>query len=262
MEALQAEHIPWLILLGTAGMLMLIGFIGVFILLYQKRMLNEKQKRITRELEYQNQMIQLQLDSQEQERKRIGADLHDSLGSLLWGAKVNAALLCRSGNLKDDNLEAYNDLIKILDESLATIRKIAWELTPEAFQHAGLSDSIRKLCTQLDGKPIHISFTENKPVQWNDERALHVFRIMQELISNTFKHSGASQLTIVFSWSEETLVIHFSDNGKGIAAQAERNGVGLWNVAQRVKQLMASFQIGNDTDYTGLKITISVPLKV
>ncbi|MBX2958290.1 MAG: hypothetical protein KF846_19170 [Cyclobacteriaceae bacterium] len=87
MEAVQTHHITWIILLGTLGMLLLVGFMGLFILLYQKRMLKEREMRAARELEYQSQMIQLQLESQEQERKRIGADLHDSLGSLLWGPK-------------------------------------------------------------------------------------------------------------------------------------------------------------------------------
>ncbi|MBL7845313.1 MAG: hypothetical protein JNK44_15730 [Cyclobacteriaceae bacterium] len=261
MEAVQTHHITWIILLGTLGMLLLVGFMGLFILLYQKRMLKEREMRAARELEYQSQMIQLQLESQEQERKRIGADLHDSLGSLLWGAKVNASLVYKSGNLNDEALESYKELIEILDDSVETVRKIAWELTPDAFHYNGLSGSLKKLCQQLDGKPIQISLLENNPQPWNDDRALQVFRILQELISNTFKHSGASHLIIVLNWQEDNLEIQFSDNGRGISPSAIRKGVGLWNIEQRIKQLKATFHRGNDPDYQGLKIAMDIPLK-
>jgi len=260
MEELQAEHIPWIILLGTIGMLMLIGFIGIFILLYQKRMLKERQKRAARELEYQNQMIQLQLESQEQERKRIGADLHDSLGSLLWGAKVNASLVQRSAHFSLEAHEYHQELLNILDESLETVRKIAWELTPEAFQYTGLSESIRRMCQQFHGKLLQITITENFERQWNDERALQVFRILQELFSNTLKHSEATQMDISLHWMEKHLKINVKDNGVGISGTLERKGVGLWNIEQRVRQLKAEFSMGNTPIGTGLEITMKIPL--
>src|SRR5260221_227642 len=99
--------------------------------------------------DYQNQMIRLQLESQEQERKRIGADLHDSLGSLLWGAKVNASFIQRSVELSEYALASYKELNQILDESIDVVRRVAWELTPEAFHYSGLSDSIKKICARL-----------------------------------------------------------------------------------------------------------------
>src|SRR6185369_7791764 len=125
-----------IILLGSVGMLLLIGCIGLFILIYQKRMLEEKQKRITQELDYQNQMIKMQIESEERERKRIGADLHDSLGSLLWGAKVNASYIQRLG-VAEDVVTSFKDLNQILDESISVVRRISWELTPEAFHYSG-----------------------------------------------------------------------------------------------------------------------------
>ncbi len=83
MGKLQEQDIPTIILLGTVGILLLIGGIGLFLLAYQKRVLQEKQRLSEQELDFQNRMIKLQLEGQEHERKRIGADLHDSLGSLL-----------------------------------------------------------------------------------------------------------------------------------------------------------------------------------
>ena len=262
MGKLQEQDIPTLILLGTLGMLLLIGGIGLFLLVYQKRVLKEKQRRTAQELDFQSRMIKLQLESQEHERKRIGADLHDSLGSLLWGAKVNAAFIQRSISMNDEIEISFKDLSQILDEGVEVVRRIAWELTPEAFQYSGLSASISKLCERFNGKGIEIRIRENDIRLWNDDRALQVFRVIQELISNTIKHSGASVLELVISWFENEIQIGVRDNGSGLKRELNQKGVGLWNVDQRIRQLGGEIQIGHPPIGTGVEINIRIPLKL
>jgi signal transduction histidine kinase len=241
-------------------MLLLIAGMGSFILIYQKRMLEQKQKLAMQELNYQNQMIKLQLESQEQERKRIGADLHDSLGSLLWGAKVNVSFIQRSVQQDKSAVTSYQELNQILDESIEAVRRIAWELTPEAFHYSGLSASVLKLCDRLDGKGIKISLQEENSRLWNDDRALQVFRIIQELISNAVKHSGANTLIISMMWFEESLKIKVADNGSGFNPNQVKKGVGLWNINQRMKQLNGKINMGNPPTGTGLTIDLEIPL--
>lgn len=247
------------VILGTSGMLLLIVAMGFFVVNNQKRMFREKQNQAKREIEYQTKMIQMQLESQEQERKRIGADLHDSLGSLLRGAKVNASLIQRSTELQGESLESHLELLKILDESIQTVRRIAWELTPEAFHYSGLSESVRKLCNQFDGKVMHIALLDSQGELWNDNRALHVFRIIQELMMNAFKHSRATQLNLTLDWQISMLEVRITDNGSGSEGN-ERKGVGLWNVEQRIKQLKAEIFIGNPPIGTGTEILMRIPL--
>ncbi len=261
MVELQDQDIPTIILLGTIGILLLIGCMGMFILLYQKRMLEEKQKRTEQELDYQNLMIKMQLESQEHERKRIGADLHDSLGSLLWGAKVNASFIQRSMELKDHVLVSFNELNQILEESITVIRRISWELTPEAFHYSGLSESIKKLCSRLNGRGQEITFIEEGANRWNDERALQVFRIIQELLNNALKHSGASTITISIVWENGSLELIVRDNGSGFVFDQDKKGVGLWNINQRVNQLKGKIDIGNPPIGTGTEVCIKIPLQ-
>ena len=254
------EQIPILIVFGTVGMLLLIGAIAMFILAYQKRMLAEKQKRVLQELDYQNRMINLQLESQENERKRIGADLHDSLGSLLWGAKVNATFIQKSISMDDSSLASFQELTQILDESIDVVRRIAYELTPEAFHDSGLSESVAKLCERLNGKGMEIIFEEEHGRLWNDNRALQVFRVIQELVSNAMKHSGAKSLVISIKWLQESLQINITDNGSGFESGNQQKGLGLWNVDQRMKQLNGKIDIGNPPMGTGVSISIEIPL--
>jgi signal transduction histidine kinase len=206
-------------------------------------------------------MIKLQIESQEHERKRIGADLHDSLGSLFWGIKVNVSFIQRSVDMNSAAVSnSYQELTHLLEEGIETVRRIAWELTPEEFHYSGLSASVTKLCERLGGKGIDIHFNEENIYFWNDERALQVFRIIQELVSNTFKHSGATLLTVSMKWMEQQLEVTVSDNGSGFKPNHNTNGIGLWNINQRTKQLNGKIHIGDAPIDTGAEIFLEIPL--
>jgi signal transduction histidine kinase len=260
MEELQGANIIVFILLGTSGMLMLIAAMGIFIMSHQKRMLREKQKQARLELEFQSKMIQMQLDSQETERKRIGADLHDSLGSLLWGAKVNASFIQRSSSLTNDAQDSYNELVQILDESIQTVRRISWELSPEAFHYSGLFESVKKLCTQLNGKGVAVHFTEIGNQLLNDQNALQTFRIVQEVVSNAYKHANAGMISVSMILRDNLLDVRVTDDGKGFDREHARSGVGLWNIEQRVKQIGAQIFIGVPPIGKGTEVLVQIPL--
>jgi len=261
MAQLSESETFFIVLVGSTGMLLLIIAIGVFIFIYQKRIFSTRMENIKREQVYSQNMIKAQLDSQEQERNRIGADLHDSLGSLLWGAKVNASFIQRSANLSGQAQESYHELIQILDQSIDTMRRISWELTPEAFHHSGFSQSVHKLCDQLDGRGLEVKITENGNYLWNDEDGIQAFRIVQELVTNAVKHSKANLLEVVITWHTHQVGIEIRDNGTGFKLNEARTGVGWWNVEQRAKRLNAEIVIGNPPMPGGSTIFINIPLK-
>lgn len=261
MEVLQDQSILIYVLLGTGVTVLLVVSIVAFVLFYKQRMLLERNKQVELALEYQRKMVQLQLESQENERKRIGADLHDSLGSLLWGIKVNMAYIQRTTALSKNALETHEEVTRLLDDGIQVVRRISWEISSDAFHYSGLSESVNKLCSQFQGKGINFQFQEIGPrVMWNDENALHVFRIIQELVSNAFKHSNGDLIKIIFHWNPELLTIIVSDNGRGIDQQQHRDGVGLWNVTHRIQQIKGEFSIGNPPTGTGTVATLKVYL--
>jgi two-component system, NarL family, sensor kinase len=261
MATLSSEEVIGIIALGTMGMLILIGGIAAFILVYQKKMLEEQKKKALREIEYQSEMIRMQLQSQEAERKRIGADLHDSLGSLLWGAKVNAEFIERAVNLQGNVIDAYKELKLILDQSITTVRRISWELTPEAFHDSGFSQSVGKLCEQMDGKGIEVKFVEEAGRWWSDDDAMQAYRIVQELVSNAMKHANAKRIMVSLIWKEQELLITVQDDGIGFQLDHKiRQGVGWWNIEQRAKRLKAEISIGNTSMQQGSTIGLTIPL--
>lgn len=262
MAELPQSEVVYIIILGSLGMLMLVVGFAVFIMIYQKRMLQEQEKRRIMDLDYQQKMIQSQIDSQEVERTRIAADLHDSIGSLLWAAKLNIGFLGRSLDLNGELKNSYNETMKILDQSIDSVKRISWELTPEAFQHTGLSSSIREMCSRLDGKGLSLMFQEvGTGIFWKDDRALMVFRIVQELINNAVKHAKAKRIKVELSWKSENLIIEVSDDGIGFRPNDTiRNGLGWWNITHRSKKIGATVLV-NENVQTGAAIELMVPLQ-
>ena len=262
MASLSQHEIIYLVLIGSGGMLLLVGGIATFIALYQKRILQEQERKRLLELDFQQKMTQAQLDAQEKESIRIAADLHDSLGSLLWGAKLNASFIGQSFKMEGEAKDSYNALIDILDQSLHAVKRIAWELTPEAFHHSGLSQSLASLCARFNGKGSQVEFKEvGEGLLWNDNRALSVFRIIQELISNSIKHSQASHLVVDLFWTSDILFVKVSDNGKGFKLTGKRDGVGWWNINHRCNQLNAKIEIGDIPIGQGSEINLKIPLQ-
>ncbi len=254
------DELVFLLTLGTAGVLALALFIILFFFIYQKRILLLQQQKQKMEIDIQEQMSKAQLEAQERDRKRIAADLHDSVGSLLWGAKLNASFIQRSVPLNDQARESYDELINILDQSIQTVRRIAWQLTPEAFQHAGLSQSLERMCNNLDGKGVAVSFKAYHSSMWNDEQALQTFRIVQELLSNSIKHSGATRILVSLFCPRNTLFVAVEDDGIGYQPQTSTDGVGWWSIRQRAKQIGADLCIGLPPSGKGLSVTVAIPL--
>lgn len=262
MAELQTGEVVNIVIIGSMGMLILCVGFAVFIALYQRRMFQEQEKRRIMDLEFQNKMIQLQIDSTETERKRIAADLHDSIGSLLWAAKLNIAFLGRSVDFSGELKDSYSETMRMLDQSVDSVRRISWELTPEAFNHTGLASSIKEFCTRLDGKGQKVIYEESgRSVFWKDDRALMVYRIVQELVNNAVKHAKATMIRMRLKWSAQALDVEVSDDGIGFVLNDKvRSGVGWWNITNRSNKIGAKLLVKEDTP-KGAAIELTVPLE-
>lgn len=261
MAQLSESEILFIVLVVSAGMLLLISAIIVFVVVYQKRMYRSRLEAISKQQEFDQRMITAQLESQEAERRRIGSDLHDSLGSLLWGAKVNASIIQKYAGMGDQASAAHSELVKILDESIESVRRIAWELTPEAFHHIGFYKSVERLCHQYNRKEVPVGLEGELDFMWNDDRAIQAFRIVQELLVNAVKHAHASQILVkIDTEGESKLFVTVRDDGQGIKPSEVGNGLGWWSIHKRVAQLNGKIIIGIPPMGKGTKIELTIPL--
>ena len=198
-----------------------------------------RNKIATQELEadYQKQLLQSTIDSQEKERKRIAADLHDGVGALLSAAKLNLNMV-GSGAIPGEQLsEALGETKGMIDETIDTVRRISKDLLPSSLETFGLSMAVRELCEKMDNPQIRITFDEeNKPHELSRQEELLIFRMIQELINNAIKHARASEINVSIQWSE-TIVVTVQDNGQGFSLEETRGdikrGVGLYSIENR-----------------------------
>ena len=239
------------LLLGTGCFFLLMLLIGV---LFSSR--TRRKLATEREINYRRQMSELEqkqqlkvtkamLDGEELERERVARDLHDGLGGMLAGVKIGLSGWSdtRAGLSEDRDL---NRIIGQLDSSVSELRRIARNMVPDTLLKFGLEVAIKDLCEfyMRDGLKITAeTFGFRGDIAMNVQ--LNIYRILQELLSNALKHSGASNILLQCSQNEDTVFITFEDNGVGFdtASLKGKKGMGLDNLKNRVAFLQGKFEL-------------------
>ncbi len=250
-----------LIISGTAVMLLLSASVVFFILYYQKRMLTNKLEMQNLETLHQKKLLEATIDSQEKERKRVGSELHDSVGAMLSTIRLSIKM---SMNEPAKLLESTDEITKYLDETIETVRSISRDLHPAGLKTFGLSGVVREFLERINHlNKLHIEFEENNsPIRLGEKQELMIYRIIQELVNNVLKHSRAHHLKIVFQWNPEKLQITVTDDGIGFTTDQldpSKRGIGLYNIANRAEVINASVVFGN-LENSGANIILTVPI--
>ena len=244
---------PWFLMLAVVSCL------GAGGLAYHRRVAALERARAGQE-QFARQLI----ESQEHERRRIAAELHDSLGQHLIVIK-NRALL---GSMKsvDSQKKQFDEISASATLSIDEVKQIAYDLRPYHLDKLGLGTSIEALAERI-GAASDIAFTVTVPSMSGvvaKDQEISVYRIVQESLNNIVKHSGATCASIDIAHEGATLVITIADNGKGFDAKAARtptigSGFGLAGVAERVGMLGGRHSIVSAPGQ-GTTVTIVLPI--
>jgi two-component system NarL family sensor kinase len=260
MGGLEEYEIALLITVGTVGMLLLAIAIILFMVMYQKRMIAEQLKRQQLEADLQQRMMQAELVSQENERRRLAADLHDSIGGMLSAIRVGISTI--SKQVADPNIEQTKQM---LDDTISSVRRISRDLMPSTLERFGLSQAIQEMCERFSSTtklPIH--FHEHGILNGLDKtKELMLFRITQELINNSIKHAQASQLDISIEAADKLKIIA-EDDGVGFNIDEQlisgKKGLGLFSIQNRASLLGATLEYDRERK-KGTRVTLTLPLK-
>jgi len=233
------------ILIGSAVTLLIISLLS-YRTYKQKRKLQE-QKIAELENEKLLSATQSLLKGQEDERSRMAKDLHDGLGGLLSGVKLQLGAMKGNLILSEEHGRTFNKALTKLDESISEIRRVAHNLMPEALIKLGLQQALQDYCDGLsEAQPFTINGEfHGLEIRMEPSVEIAVYRIVQELLNNSVKHSQATTILAQVIRQKNSLSITVEDNGKGFnkEAIAIKHGAGLKNIQSRVDYLQGQIDI-------------------
>ncbi len=203
------------------------------------------------------------LVAQEEERKRIAAELHDSVGQLLSLTSLYISdAVDHIKNGTDEGPESLSRSMVALQEAIRETRSISHNLMPGALVRKGLSAACRELVRRInDTNLLDISFQEQSiKEQPSEQLSIVYYRVLQELVSNIIKHSGATRAKVCLKQDNGSLVMEVKDNGKGfdLINAKKNNGLGLQNIYSRLDLVNGHVYIDTTMD-KGSSFVVTAP---
>lgn len=214
----------WLTITVAIAIVILLVFIFSYI--YNRN--RYKSRLALQQITEQQNRTRAILETEESERRRIAADLHDGICQTLAAISVQ---------LKSPN-QSIDTVQQLLDEATNEVRAVSHQITPELLKHLGLTKAIETSLERLNssGSGILFHFYEFVETQAIDELLqVMIYRAFQELVNNIIKHARATEVNIHLTIDEEAVVLLVEDDGIGFDITDSKPGLGLKNLASRVK---------------------------
>lgn len=248
-----------IVIIGTLLLFLMGGALLTFFFFSRKKIVEKELEKKTLEVNHQKEMISSIIVTQEKERKRIAQDLHDDISAKLNVINLNANLL-KDGELKPEEYTFVNDaILKATDKTLQSARKIAHNLLPPILEKFGLKEALEELADDFsNSRKIEINYNLEYPKSYlKEEKELHLFRIVQELINNSVRHGKAKKSNINIIIKNQDLLFSYTDNGVGFNAKEKEHqkGLGMKNIESRVSLLEGNYKIESQPNQ-GFKIDI------
>jgi len=210
-------------------------------------------------LETEQKFLKSIIDTEERERLKFSQELHDGLGPILSNIQLYFEWLAEGDENKDLIVEKGSNSLK---QAFQTIKEVSHKLSPGKIHRLGLIDSIKDNIEQFPLKDkIDIQFN----YKWEGRLDINVeasmYRVVNELITNTVKHAGAKNIKISILKEEKSVFVNYWDNGKGLDEDSIREGCrGINNIRSRVRSLDGYVKFTSNSN-NGLMVFIHIPLK-
>ena len=228
--------------------LFLIAMLIIIIYFYRQKVKRNRilatQKMQETEITHQKALLQSVITSQEAERKRIGSDLHDEVGSALSSLRM----MIEKYTGQNDLPPAFNMESKAaIDRIINNTRGIAHDLSPLTGGAKGLLDAVEELLDRVNqsGKMQAVLALDDEASvgHLSDAEALALYRTLSELVNNTIKYSGAANINIEIFKQDDMLHITYKDDGCGMEQSGDKKGMGLHNIESRLGMIGAMYTI-------------------
>ncbi len=202
------------------------------------------------------------LRAEERTRSNFSKELHDGLGPLLSSAKISLSALSRS-EMDDNRKEIFNNTLYVVEEALRSLREISNNLSPHVLSDFGLARGLQNFIDRSSSlHNVKISFATNlRSERYDTDIEVIMYRVVCELITNSLKHSGCSEIRLSLSVSGDVLELQYSDNGRGFNPEAMMDcGMGLSNIYSRINSLNGDLDIRSSKG-KGMRASVKVNVR-
>lgn len=253
----EREIVTFIILINLILFVFIIGMV-YFVSQFRKRKVLYEKELAHIKMEYEKAKLQIEVDAQKETMKKIGKEIHDSVGQKLTLASI---YLKKNGvssvNNSNSNLGEISELI---DESLTELRQLSRTLVnPERYQ-TRLHDLILLETNRIQNmNGIRVVVEQKGEFDLQEEAKHNIHRIIQEFLQNSVKHAKCSQIRINLDFTDNQLQVKCSDDGVGFDMHRSTGpGVGISNMKKRVHEMMGRAEIRSSKG-AGTELTFFVP---
>ena len=253
-----------IVIAGTLILVMLIFIIITFVVTYNNKMQKKLSEHSIKLKNNELELLKSVIETQETEREKIAANLHDEVGPLLSTLKLNVTRFKRALGKNELTAEQLENEKVFIDGIIDNVRTVSHDLTPHFLLKFGLSSAIKNFYSNLDEPSISITDDLNKEEVFSRTITLNSYRIILELLNNTIKHDQPTEIDIKLSKKESTLTIIIKHNGQGINNEqfhkfaSESQGLGLNSIQSRVIILNANLDF-ETVENRGV-VTLTIPV--
>jgi len=187
----------------------------------------------------EKKIIDTIVETEEKERTKLAADLHDEIGPLLSTMKL---YLSSMNDIEIDNKKRYiiEQMQLLVKEAINSTREISNALSPHLLTNHGLHAAVKSFLTSaIELIPVYLN-SNIQNIRLPNKIEIVYYRIIRELINNSLKHANASEIQVSLFYEKEQLKLKYSDDGKGCNLEEMKNisrGHGLMNIETRVKSI-------------------------
>ncbi|MBK7093920.1 MAG: PAS domain S-box protein [Saprospiraceae bacterium] len=220
---------------------------------------------ITERKDIERKIASAIIETEEKERRRFAADLHDDLAPLLSTIKLYIDLLKKGNFNKISPQETIQSIDELIEKAIVSTREISNNIMPSILQDFGLIAAVKDFCTYINNtKSINIILDcEQYKLTGSRIEETVLFQSIKELVHNTLKHSNASKIDIFLESNDDHINLFYKDNGIGFDVNDKTlnpTGLGLNNIVNKVKTINGLTMIKSEPDQ-GMSMLITLKVK-
>lgn len=256
---MEKTQVIFAVLFGTLVLVLLAFFLLFFFIRYRTRKNQYIVERENLKKEFEQTLLQSQIEVQENTFAELSRELHDNIGQLLVSTKALISVTQLSQPKPSDTLQMAEET---LGKTITELRSISKSLDKEWLKQFDFIDNLQNEVNRINAmQTLQISYSHPEKILLQPEEQIILFRIVQEALQNSVKHSEALCIDINISHSVSSLIVCIADDGKGFKEDPEMpSGLGLKNMKHRTQLLGGTIE-WTPSAGNGSTVILKLPVK-